>query len=140
MTREMLAAFERALGLPHGGLPPVAFTKTQLWGAALPLNTPRVPCIWDPAGRAGVCGDWVAEGGSLQAAALSGQVRLAARAAACRLACAVAPRLLALGTAGGCASAHRALPLLPHCRRRWRSASLPAGGGRPPTLRTWASA
>lgn len=77
VTREMLAAFERALGLPQGGLPPAVFTKTQLWGAALPLNTPRVPCIWDPVGRAGVCGDWVAEGGSLQAAALSGQVRVA---------------------------------------------------------------
>lgn len=73
VTRDMLAAFERSLGLPRGALPPVVFTKTQLWGAALPLNSPRVPCIWDPVGRAGVCGDWVAEGGSMQAAALSGK-------------------------------------------------------------------
>ncbi|PRW18398.1 hypothetical protein C2E21_9262 [Chlorella sorokiniana] len=73
VTRDMLAAFERSLGLPRGALPPVVFTKTQLWGAALPLNSPRVPCIWDPVGRAGVCGDWVADGGSMQAAALSGK-------------------------------------------------------------------
>lgn len=38
----------------------------QLWGAALPINSPRVPAIWDPMGRAGVCGDWVLEGGSMQ--------------------------------------------------------------------------
>lgn len=109
VTRDMLAAFERSLGLPRGALPPVVFTQTQvgregkeqmsragmtlaeacvptsafrtpqapplnqcaaatprhvspttfllqLWGAALPLNSPRVPCIWDPVGRAGVCG------------------------------------------------------------------------------------
>lgn len=72
VTREMLAAFEASLGLEQGKLPPVVFSKTQLWGAALPTNTPRVPCIWDPIGRVGVCGDWVAEGGSMQAAALSG--------------------------------------------------------------------
>jgi hypothetical protein len=71
--REMLAAFELSLGLPPGSLPPATFTQTQLWGAALPINTPRVPCIWDPVGRVGVCGDWVAGGGSMQAAALSGR-------------------------------------------------------------------
>lgn len=73
VTKEMLAAFELSLGLPPGSLPPAAFTQTQLWGAALPINTPRVPCIWDPVGRVGVCGDWVAGGGSMQAAALSGR-------------------------------------------------------------------
>lgn len=30
VTRDMLAAFERSLGLPRGALPPVVFTKTQV--------------------------------------------------------------------------------------------------------------
>ena len=28
-------------------------------GAALPTNTPGIPCIFDPQGRAGICGDWL---------------------------------------------------------------------------------
>ena len=40
-------------------------------GAALPTNTPDVPCIFDPHGRAGICGDWLL-GSSLEAAVLSG--------------------------------------------------------------------
>lgn len=40
-------------------------------GAALPTNTPGVPCIFDPHGRAGICGDWLL-GSSVEAAALSG--------------------------------------------------------------------
>lgn len=40
-------------------------------GAALPTNTPGIPCIFDPRGRAGICGDWLL-GSSLEAAALSG--------------------------------------------------------------------
>lgn len=40
-------------------------------GAALPTNTPGVPCIFDPLGRAGICGDWLL-GSSLEASALSG--------------------------------------------------------------------
>lgn len=40
-------------------------------GAALPTNTPRIPCIFDPQGRAGICGDWLL-GSSLESAALSG--------------------------------------------------------------------
>ena len=28
--------------------------RVQLWGAALPLNSPRVPCILDPVARVGV--------------------------------------------------------------------------------------
>ncbi|KXZ45236.1 hypothetical protein GPECTOR_57g526 [Gonium pectorale] len=54
VSREMLEAFRAAL-----------------WGAALPLNTPGVPCILDPDSRVGVCGDWLS-GGSLQSAAVSG--------------------------------------------------------------------
>lgn len=40
-------------------------------GAALPTNTPDIPCIFDPHGRAGICGDWLM-GSSLEAASLSG--------------------------------------------------------------------
>lgn len=40
-------------------------------GAALPTNTPGIPCIFDPHGRAGICGDWLL-GSSLESAALSG--------------------------------------------------------------------
>lgn len=40
-------------------------------GAALPMNTPGIPCIFDPHGRAGICGDWLL-GSSLESAALSG--------------------------------------------------------------------
>ncbi|PSC72920.1 hypothetical protein C2E20_4073 [Micractinium conductrix] len=83
VTREMLAAFERSLGLAQGALPPVVYSRTQLWGAALPINSPRVPAIWDPMGRAGVCGDWVLEGGSMQAAALSGAALAHQIAASC---------------------------------------------------------
>lgn len=36
-----------------------AACRVQLWGAALPLNSPKVPCILDPAARVGVCGDWL---------------------------------------------------------------------------------
>ena len=52
--------------------------NTQWWictgkhrGAALPMNTPGVPCIFDPQGRAGICGDWLT-GSSIEAAVLSG--------------------------------------------------------------------
>jgi predicted NAD/FAD-dependent oxidoreductase len=73
VTAEMLGAWERALGFPPGALPAAVHTRAQLWGAALPVNSPRVPCIWDAQGRVGVAGDWVNGGGSVQAAALSGQ-------------------------------------------------------------------
>ncbi|KAL8159595.1 hypothetical protein V2J09_001132 [Rumex salicifolius] len=45
--------------------------EIALGGAALPTNTPGVPCIFDPQGRAGICGDWLL-GSSLEAAAISG--------------------------------------------------------------------
>ena len=56
--------------------------RVQLWGAALPLNSPKVPCVLDPAARVGVCGDWLT-GASLQSAWLSGMA-LADRLAALR--------------------------------------------------------
>lgn len=35
------------------------------------MNTPGVSCIFDPLGRAGICGDWLT-GLSIEAAVLSG--------------------------------------------------------------------
>lgn len=68
----MLQGVEIALGLPEGSLPKPVYTRLQLWGAALPKNTPAVPCIFDPQGRAGICGDWLL-GSNLESAALSGE-------------------------------------------------------------------
>lgn len=67
----MLEGVEAAVGLPKGSLPTPLYSRVQLWGAALPTNTPGVPCIFDPHGRAGICGDWLM-GSSLESAALSG--------------------------------------------------------------------
>ncbi|KAK4596501.1 hypothetical protein RGQ29_014516 [Quercus rubra] len=67
----MLGGVEAALGLPKESLQKPFYTRVQLWGAALPTNTPGIPCIFDPQGRAGICGDWLL-GSSLESAALSG--------------------------------------------------------------------
>ncbi|MFS7969645.1 putative FAD/NAD(P)-binding domain superfamily [Helianthus anomalus] len=67
----MLAGVEKALGLETGSLEKPMYTRVQLWGAALPTNTPDIPCIFDPLGRTGICGDWLL-GSSLEAAAISG--------------------------------------------------------------------
>ncbi|KAJ3674696.1 hypothetical protein LUZ60_005312 [Juncus effusus] len=71
VKREMLEGVELALGLNKGSLESPFYTRVQLWGAALPTNTPGVPCIFDPQGRAGICGDWLL-GSSVESAALSG--------------------------------------------------------------------
>ncbi|XP_077239160.1 FAD/NAD(P)-binding oxidoreductase family protein isoform X2 [Tasmannia lanceolata] len=67
----MIEGVEMALGLPKGSLQNPFYTRVQLWGAALPTNTPGIPCIFDPHGRAGICGDWLL-GSSVEAAAISG--------------------------------------------------------------------
>lgn len=77
----MLEGVEAALGLSKGSLPKPFYTKLQLWGAALPTNTPGVPCIFDPFGRAGICGDWLL-GSNIEAAVLSG-IALANQIADC---------------------------------------------------------
>lgn len=71
VKKDMLEGVETVLGLPKGSLPQPFYTRVQLWGAALPSNTPEIPCIFDPHGRAGICGDWLL-GSSVEAAALSG--------------------------------------------------------------------
>ncbi|KAI3448714.1 hypothetical protein Pfo_005379 [Paulownia fortunei] len=67
----MLEGVEIALGLQKNSLKRPFYSRVQLWGAALPTNSPGIPCIFDPHGRAGICGDWLL-GSSLEAAALSG--------------------------------------------------------------------
>ncbi|XP_021619668.1 uncharacterized protein LOC110620292 isoform X3 [Manihot esculenta] len=67
----MLEGVEAALGLPKGSLQKPFYSRVQLWGAALPTNSPGIPCIFDPNGRAGICGDWLL-GSNLESAALSG--------------------------------------------------------------------
>lgn len=67
----MLAGVENALGLSTGSLKRPMYSRVQLWGAALPTNSPGIPCIFDPLGRAGICGDWLL-GSNVEAAALSG--------------------------------------------------------------------
>ncbi|KAG8363767.1 hypothetical protein BUALT_Bualt19G0056600 [Buddleja alternifolia] len=67
----MLEGVELALGLQKNTLKKPFYSRLQLWGAALPTNSPGIPCIFDPHGRAGVCGDWLL-GSSLEASALSG--------------------------------------------------------------------
>uniref|UniRef100_A0A7S0S6U3 Amine oxidase domain-containing protein n=1 Tax=Chlamydomonas leiostraca TaxID=1034604 RepID=A0A7S0S6U3_9CHLO len=81
---ELLDALAAALGRPGGraALPRALYTRCQLWGAALPTNTPGVECVVDPHARVGICGDWLT-GSSLQDAVRSGTT-LANRIAALR--------------------------------------------------------
>lgn len=101
VKEDLLNDVEFALGLSKGSLQRPFYTRVQLWsasffshscswnlyvrllwiyqysmlgslrGAALPTNTPGIPCIFDPHGRAGICGDWLL-GSSVEAAAISG--------------------------------------------------------------------
>jgi len=101
VARELMEAFAKAAGAAAAGggkgrsgpgaarqasplpLPPLAAPpRVQLWGAALPLNSPGVPALLDPASRVGVCGDWLL-GAGVQSAAASG-LALARRVAALR--------------------------------------------------------
>ncbi|KAH7675117.1 Renalase protein [Dioscorea alata] len=71
VKKDMLGGVETALGLTKGTFPLPFYTRVQLWGAALPTNTPATPFIFDPQGRGGICGDWLL-GSSVESAALSG--------------------------------------------------------------------
>ncbi len=51
-------------------LPEVVCWRAQLWGAANPINTPNVDCLFDGEARVGVVGDWLL-GKSAQCASLS---------------------------------------------------------------------
>ncbi|KAJ9527524.1 hypothetical protein QJQ45_025751 [Haematococcus lacustris] len=84
VSSELLAALARHLGHPGSpaALPEVVYSRCQLWGAALPLNSPGVECIVDPWSRTGCCGDWLL-GSSMQDAAVSG-IAMARRIAALR--------------------------------------------------------
>lgn len=64
----MLADFGAAVGA-GGRLPAPLFWRVQMWGAALPTTAleGKPSCVWDPAGRVGICGDWLS-GASMQCA------------------------------------------------------------------------
>ncbi len=70
VTSDMLTALATALNRSQP-LPPPVFTRCQLWGAALPVNSPKVGCISDPLARVGVCGDFCS-GSGVESAVLSG--------------------------------------------------------------------
>ncbi|XP_021345828.1 uncharacterized protein LOC110445489 isoform X2 [Mizuhopecten yessoensis] len=76
VTDELLAAFARVTGL-GSKLPSPRYTKVQLWGAAVPLNTlnTKEECVFDGQHNVGICGDWLVSP-CLQGAAISG-LRLA---------------------------------------------------------------
>ncbi|XP_038972592.1 uncharacterized protein LOC120104827 [Phoenix dactylifera] len=48
VKEDLLNDVEFALGLSKGSLQCPFYTRVQLWGAALPTNTPGIPCIFDP--------------------------------------------------------------------------------------------
>jgi hypothetical protein len=68
VTSLMLRAFERALGRSPNDPPltPV-FSRTQLWGAAVPLNGLKTDkgkeFAFEAAANVGVCGDWLSPTG-----------------------------------------------------------------------------
>ncbi|XP_060083453.1 renalase-like [Ylistrum balloti] len=76
VTDELLTAFARVTGL-GSKLPPPRYTKVQLWGAAVPLNTlyTKEECVFDGQHNVGICGDWLVSP-CIQGAAVSG-LRLA---------------------------------------------------------------
>ncbi|XP_033752830.1 renalase-like [Pecten maximus] len=76
VTDELLAAFAKVTGI-GSKLPPPRYTRVQLWGAALPLNTlsTKEECVFDGQHNIGICGDWLVSP-CIQGAAISG-IRLA---------------------------------------------------------------
>eukprot|EP01025_Chloroclados_australasicus_P062501 TRINITY_DN8211_c0_g1_i1.p5 TRINITY_DN8211_c0_g1~~TRINITY_DN8211_c0_g1_i1.p5 ORF type:complete len:110 (-),score=14.61 TRINITY_DN8211_c0_g1_i1:294-623(-) len=68
VTEKMLDAFSRVIGQK---LPKHCFSKVQLWGAAVPMNTWQHPCVWDAQQQVGICGDWLVKP-SIEGAFISG--------------------------------------------------------------------
>lgn len=71
VKKEMLEGVEAALGIEKGSIQTPLYSRVQLWGAALPRNRVGSECIFDPKGRAGICGDWLL-GSNIESAAISG--------------------------------------------------------------------
>ncbi|KAH3886502.1 renalase-like [Dreissena polymorpha] len=71
VTEKLLAGVQRVTGVAQ--LPPPAYTRVQLWGAALPLNVlkTREECVFDGLHNVGICGDWLTSP-CVQGAAVSG--------------------------------------------------------------------
>ena len=66
---ELLAAFASAAG---GSLPELTFVDGHRWRYAMVERALGEPCLWDPALRLGLCGDWCL-GPRVEAAYLSGR-------------------------------------------------------------------
>ena len=64
VTALLLAAVERAVGLPEGAVAKATVaTKLQLWGAAIPMNRwDGGEYVYSAGGRIGVAGDWLSTG------------------------------------------------------------------------------
>lgn len=73
---ELLTAFAETVG---GGLPKPSYLTAHRWRFALVERTLGESCIWDPALRLGLCGDWCL-GPRVEAAWLSGRALAAALA------------------------------------------------------------
>eukprot|EP01024_Parvocaulis_polyphysoides_P055367 TRINITY_DN5661_c0_g1_i5.p1 TRINITY_DN5661_c0_g1~~TRINITY_DN5661_c0_g1_i5.p1 ORF type:complete len:388 (-),score=44.12 TRINITY_DN5661_c0_g1_i5:269-1432(-) len=56
VTEKMLECFSRVTKLT---LPKEVYSRVQLWGAAVPMNTYQHPCVWDAREQVGICGDWL---------------------------------------------------------------------------------
>lgn len=57
VKQEMLQAFADVVNIPLSSMD-AAFSKIQLWGAAVPLNRHTSPFVWDSDAQVGICGDW----------------------------------------------------------------------------------
>ena len=69
----LVAALERALARPAGSLRgKVTSYKTQLWGAANPLNCANVSCVLDLDSSVAAIGDWCTDGPACVEAAVIG--------------------------------------------------------------------
>lgn len=71
VIEKLLLAFRAATRRQE--LPAPCYTRVQLWGAAVPINTlaSRSDCVFDARHQLGVCGDWLSSP-CIQGAAISG--------------------------------------------------------------------
>jgi predicted NAD/FAD-dependent oxidoreductase len=71
VVEKLLVAFKAATGKQE--LPALCYTRVQLWGAAVPINTlaSGSDCVFDGRHHLGVCGDWLSSP-CIQGAAISG--------------------------------------------------------------------
>ncbi len=69
VAEALLGALAEALGRR---LPPVTWSRPHRWRHALPVQSLRLPCLWDANARLGLAGDAFPEGGRIEGAYISG--------------------------------------------------------------------